>query len=293
VTSPFPTVEVICVPYDSGFREHRMGRGPSVIASELVPQLSALGFTTIVHEIVVERSFTAEIATAFELQRSLAAEVRRCRVNGVFPIVLAGNCHTAVGTIAGLRQRASARIGVCWFDAHGDFNTPETTVSGFFDGMALAMVAGRCWRASCRTVLDYRPIAEELVLLCGARDLDPDEAQVLAASRIRRFGSDDATAFQAAVASLGAATDVVYLHLDLDALDSSEGLANPFSCSGGFQSAQLDRWFETIQRSCNVGALAITAYDPGGDVDQRIPTIAWSIAQHVVQRRARRLTPFV
>ena len=57
--------------------------------------------------------------------------------------MLAGNCNTALGSVAGLDHLD--RTGVVWFDAHGDFNTPETTVTGSFDGMALAMLTGRCW----------------------------------------------------------------------------------------------------------------------------------------------------
>ena len=66
-----------------------------------------------------------------------------------FPVVLAGNCNSYVGTLAGLE---TDRAGVSWFDAHGDFNTPETTTTGFLDGMGLAMASGRCWKAMPETI---------------------------------------------------------------------------------------------------------------------------------------------
>jgi len=61
---------------------------------------------------------------------------------------------------------------VLWFDAHGDFNTPESTLGGFLDGMALAIATGRCWTGLAATVPGFTPVAEENVVLVGARDLD-------------------------------------------------------------------------------------------------------------------------
>src|SRR5687767_1880913 len=118
-------------------------------------------------------SWVAEIGTAFDLDRQLAREVAAARLRSAFPLTLAGNCITSVGTVGGLGAGAT---GVLWFDAHGDFNTPETTIGGFLDGMALATVVGRCWRSLAAGVPGFTPVAEENVVLVGARDLDPAEA---------------------------------------------------------------------------------------------------------------------
>ena len=65
---------------------------------------------------------------------------------------------------------------VLWFDAHGDFNTPETTTSGFLDGMALAAVTGRCWTGLTRAIPGFTPVPESNVTAIGVRDLDEGEA---------------------------------------------------------------------------------------------------------------------
>ena len=91
---------------------------------------------------------------------------------GRFPLVLAVNCFTSLGTVAGLGRD----VGVVWFDAHGDFNTPDTTTSGFLDGMGLAMLLGDGWRELRQTVEGLRPVPAEHALLVGARDIDPDGA---------------------------------------------------------------------------------------------------------------------
>lgn len=93
----------------------------------------------------------AEIGTARDLDRQLAVSVAATVARGVFPLTLAGNCISSVGTLGGL---GAGPTGVLWFDAHGDFNTPESTVGGFLDGMALATVTGRCWTGLAATHVD-------------------------------------------------------------------------------------------------------------------------------------------
>src|SRR5215217_3258315 len=128
-----------------------------------------------------EGSWVAEIGAAVDLDRQLANAVAAARARGAFPLTLAGNCISSVGTVAGL---GAGPTGVLWFDAHGDFNTPETTIGGFLDGMALATVVGRCWTSLAAGVPGFVPVAEENVVLVGARDLDPAEAALLAASGV-------------------------------------------------------------------------------------------------------------
>src|ERR1700716_2040731 len=103
-----------------------MGAGPEALLDaglEKALRDSGHNVRTKIAEIT-KGSWRAEIQTSFELMRMLATEVRAAREAGRFPIVLAGNCSTAIGTLAGLGAEST---GVAWFDAHADFNTPETT----------------------------------------------------------------------------------------------------------------------------------------------------------------------
>src|SRR4051812_36876496 len=121
-------VQLLAVPYDSGNYRARMGAGPeALLAAGLAQALRDKGHQ--VHTKIAELpegEWTAEIRTGFELMRMLSVAVREAIGNGRFPIVLAGNCNTAVGTLAGLGHGTA----VAWFDAHADFNTPETTATG-------------------------------------------------------------------------------------------------------------------------------------------------------------------
>jgi len=65
------------------------------------------------------------------------------------PVVLTGNCHSQQAVVAGL---GTDHLRLVWLDWHGDFNTPETTETGYFDGYGLAMVVGDCWQTLCATV---------------------------------------------------------------------------------------------------------------------------------------------
>jgi len=102
----------------------------------------------------------------------VAAEVGQAMESASFPVILAGSCYTAIGTLTGLGPDP---VGVFWFDSHGDCNTPETTGSGFLDGMAVATLTGRCWNRLLEDLEGFRPTADHQVCLVGVRDLDEAE----------------------------------------------------------------------------------------------------------------------
>ena len=129
-------------------------------------------------------------------------------------LVASGDCTTALATVAGLQRRGLAP-GVIWIDAHGDFNTPRTTRSGYLGGMALAMLTGRAG-ASLRAAIGLHALADERCLLAGARDLDPAERALLAASAVRQL--PDVRALRDAALP----APPWYVHLDLDVVDPAE-----------------------------------------------------------------------
>src|SRR5215210_6643612 len=182
-----PDIRIIAVPYDSGHRSLRMGAGPEHLLNHglgegLRLNGRGLSVTTVRHE----REPTAEVATAFELHGLVSGQVRRALAEDEFPLVLSGNCNTAtIGTLAGA---GPGDLGVVWFDAHGEFNTPETTTTGFIDGMGLAIVVGHCWKAMARGVPGYFALPEENVVMAGVREVDPAERGRLDASGVTVVG---------------------------------------------------------------------------------------------------------
>ncbi len=208
-----------------------------------------------------------EIASAFQIARAVKEAVGEALRDQRLAIILSGNCIAAVGAVAALREPR-----VIWFDAHADLNTPESTRSGFLDGMALSIILGRCWRALAGDV-GMRVVPEDRVHLIGARDLDPAEEEFLASSSVHRL---TVHADPSEIDLDG--TETFYLHIDLDVLDTSVGTANQYSVAGGIGLERLLAFVEQIAGKGRIGAVALTAYDPSADTDGAIADAATRIA---------------
>ena len=275
---PARDVGIALLPYDSARHGERMGAGPShLVANGLVERLRGAGHATSVADIApTSGSWVAEIGTAFDLDRQLAASVAATRTRDAFPLTLAGNCISSVGTLAGL---GAGRTGMLWFDAHGDFNTPESTVGGFLDGMALAIATGRCWTSLAASVPGFTPVADEDVVLVGGRDLDPVEGELLRASRVQHIAPDaPASRIAESVETIARRVHRLYVHVDLDVLDASEGRANGYAGGPGITLGALLAVIEAAGARCPIAAGALTAYDPAYDGDGRMAAAAIQVA---------------
>jgi arginase len=255
-----------------------MGAGPSHLVSHgLLERLRTAGHAATVAELApTSGSWIAEIGTAFDLNRQLARSIAATVARNAFPLTLAGNCISSVGTLGGL---GDGPTGVLWFDTHGDFNTPESTEGGFLDGMALAVATGRCWTSLAASVPGFRPVAEENVVLVGARDLDPAEAALLRASRVQHLPADaPLTRITAAIEAITRRVRRLYVHVDLDVLDAAEGRANGYVGGPGITLAGLLAAIDAAGARCPISAGAITAYDPAYDPDGRVSAAAIEVA---------------
>lgn len=276
-------LDLICVPWDTARRGERMGAGPPHFTRNgAMDRLRAVAGAVRETVVGVQPDFPAEIATAFDVARATAFAVRAARGHGGFPLVLAGNCITSLGVLASLPPGT----GVVWLDAHGDVNTPETTRSGFLDGMSLATVMGRCWQGMAAAVHDFAPVPEEHVLHVGARDLDPAEAEYLERSRLVVLPPDaarDEDELAAAVEQLAARVQQVYLHVDLDVHDPSEGVANPFPAPGGLTADEVRDVVRAVAARVPIAAAAITAYDPTCDADGRMLEVGLKLMELIAE----------
>jgi arginase len=266
-------VVLVQVPYALGRRDEGLATGVPVLAEALADELGA-------ESVVVEPAELSwnETGASFDVIRALGASVRDVAAAGDFPLVVGGVCSSCLGVVAGLGSPDG--LGVVWFDAHGDFNTPETTPTGFFDGMPLALLTGSGYEALRASVEGLDPVDEANVVLVGARDLDPAEEERLESSAVTRVAVTDPVA--PALDALARRTTQVYLHVDLDVLDPSEGQANRYRSPNGMTAdAVAAAVAETTQRF-TVRAAAITAYEPVYDPEGRVPAAAVSIARQFV-----------
>jgi arginase len=266
-------IQIITVPYDCGYKEQRQGLGPDrFLKHGISRELEADGHQVAISQIESQSDFTIEVMSAFELNRLLADDVRRAVETGSFPVVLSGNCNSCLGSIAGI---GPDNLGVVWFDAHGEFNTPETTLSGFLDGMPIAIATGRCWKSVAKTIPGFNPVAEENLVLVGARDLDAEEQRQLEQSEIqlvRTAAGEEAQilgGIEAALIHLQDRVTGIYLHIDMDAFEIGRGAANHYGATGGMSPEFMIKAIALVKEHMPIRGCAVASYDPAFDGDGR------------------------
>lgn len=268
---------IIGVPYNLDQLRVGMGRAPDVLLENgLAERLAEQGHVAELEMVSIPPSGEPREQRIGQLAAALAAAVTRARAAGRFPLVLGGDCLVSLGVLAGLGR--ADETGIVWIDAHGDFNTPEISISGYLGGMPLACATGRGLpdlRAACGLV----PIAEQNVALLGARDLDPLEQRALQASAVAlvssaELGADDT--LNAALAGIARLAQV-YVHVDIDVLDMAEAPGVDFPTSSGLALPQL---LQLVRRAAGLGsmaALALTAVNPEKDADGRTARAAQQV----------------
>lgn len=269
---------LLASPYDSGHYKKRLGLGSALLMDKASDHLKKSGHAVRTFELSVENdSFPTEVTRSFEVNRSIAVQVKAAKENGEFPLIFAGNCNTAIGILGGLQEPA----GVVWFDCHGDFNTPETTVGGFLDGMALAMIAGRCWKPLTASVPGFKPVQEDNILLIGARDFDDDEARSLSSCAMQLITAQQLN--QEQLAAHFPPVDSIYLHIDLDVIDPQYVQINSYATEGGLSPEQLYQAVEQIRKRYRISAAGFTAYDPSLDPERKVEGIVNKLISIIVQ----------
>ena len=249
---------LIAVPFHDGLLEVDRGRGPGAL-------LAAAGIGA-AETIEAPVAAAPEAARVFAIAARLADRVRLVRAEGALPLIVAGDCNSCLGTVAGC---GSDGLGVVWLDAHADFDTPADSLSGSLDAMGLALLAGHGWDSLRATVPGLAPVEPERIVLLGARLSECDR---LAGSAVRTVHGDSWSNAHAHAALEDLRREVarVYLHIDLDVLDPSEGIANRYSAPDGLSSEQLLATIGFVADRFEVAAAAITAYEPAADSDRRI-----------------------
>ena len=178
---------------------------------------------------------------------------------GNFPLLLAGDCSICLTTLpTALRWRPDAKV--LWLDAHGDFNTPDTTPSEFLGGMSLAGACGQ-WDTGIA-----EGILAERVVLAGVRDLDPGERELLERSDAIVIGASVVETLVAVKNALDGAP--VYVHLDVDVLDP-EALQVQDPVPGGLSPEKLYDLLEAVAEESQLVGIEVTAFEMPGAPDAR------------------------
>jgi len=266
-------VDLVTVPYRYDERGEGLGAGPdALLAAGLVERLAAVGIElTGPHEAHLDPTLQEEGRTALNIGR-LGADTARliatARRNGDGALVLAGDDTAAIGVVSGLKQAtgAGAAIGVIWVDAHGDFNTPETSFSGILAGMPVAILAGLAgplWRNAAGLTT---PVETGHIVLAGTRELDEKEEALIRSTDVRVVPASelcDGDDFAQAIDRLTRRCALLYLHVDLDVLDPRFVPSASTPSANGLSIEELATAMAKVLQTGKVAAVAISSLNPG------------------------------
>jgi arginase len=231
-------IEILVVPYDVERRDTPMARGPrGLLEHGFVAQLQEAGWEEIqIDEIVV--ADLPKLAAVAAIAGRIADEVERAGSRGRLPLILSGGCLASVGVVAGL-QRRGLDVAALWVDAHGDVNTPETSPSGYWDGMALAAALGLSL-PEIREAAGLIPLDPGRVIHLAGRSFDPLEAGNFERLGLARVPPDRIASEETRERLRSCVADrSLYLHVDVDGLDPRDAPAVGYPEPDGARLADL------------------------------------------------------
>ncbi|SFL59640.1 arginase [Halogranum rubrum] len=223
-----------------------------------------------------------------EVSTLLADEVASALRDGSTPVALGGDHSIAIGSVRGSARDAD--IGVVWFDAHGDFNTPSTSPSGNVHGMPLAAALGIGDFEGVEWA-NARGLNPENVVLVGLRDLDETEKRVIRESDVTAYTMSDidergiTPVVEDALAVAGEDTDGVHVSLDLDWLDPKEAPGVGTPVRGGVSYREAHAALEMVATSGVLRSLELVEVNPILDQHNETAELATELAASALGKR--------
>ncbi len=274
-------LSVIGVPLDLGGGRRGVDMGPSAVrVADLNGRLAALGYSvedignipvTIPETQHVGDTHSKFLKEIVQVCNHLAQLVENCVAQGRLPLILGGDHSIAIGTLAGVSKHFREKhqnVGLIWFDAHSDFNTPETSPTGNIHGMPLASVVGIGPAELTRLYGVYPKVQPQNAVLVGVRDVDFREKELLASSPVRVITMRDIdekgmrSAVEEAIKSASQQTAGFVVSCDMDFIDPAyaPGVGTPVKGGASYREAHLA--MEMIADSNRLLALELVEVNP-------------------------------
>lgn len=295
-------VHVLEMPIDFGASRHGSDMGPSAIRlAGLRRRLEELGHVPEKFECPV-RIPTQEYASPGNpkakyldpicaVSEALASEVESAADAGAFPLVLGGDHSVALGSLAGMgtyAKKAGRRLGVLYVDAHGDFNTPETSPSGNIHGQCLAASCGLGLSELVNLHSVGRKVDPANVCFVGTRDLDPDERDLMRAAGVTVFSMSDIDrqGFPAVLRQVSAffraRADLVHVSFDMDVLDPMFAPGTGIPLPAGLTNREALLLMEEMSDTGLVRSAEIVEVNPVLDVRNQTAVLAVALAARLL-----------
>ena len=297
-------IEIFGVPMDLGANLRGVDMGPSALRiARIAEKLEALG-----HQVEDQGEISLKSRVALPRDSSSARYLdeivdvctrlhdvaRASRGRGKTPVFLGGDHSIAAGTIAGIASHYRDRgekLGVIWFDAHTDMNTPETSPSGNVHGMPLASLLGYGSDALNNVGGVVPAIDPEHVFVIGARDVDDSEREMVKKSGIKVFSMKEvdrlgmAEVTRRAIEGASRGTAGIHLSFDIDGLDPqvAPGVGTPVRGGISFREAHL--FMELLSDSGLLTSADIVELNPVQDTGNQTADAVVHLVQSVFGRR--------
>jgi len=297
-------IEIIGCPVDLGAGRRGVDMGPSALrVAGLESRLEALGHrVTDAGDVDVTIPETQDSGPSVLRYKpailaacgALRDSVVRSLDAGRTPLVLGGDHSLSIGSFSGVSDHFSRRgesTGLIWFDAHGDFNTPETTPSGNIHGMALALLLGH-GDPDLAGLGGRSPkaLAQRTVLI-GVRDLDPGERDNLRRAGVTVFTIREVDergmreVIRAAVAAAGVRTGGIHVSFDLDVLDPEDAPGTGTPVEGGLSYREAHLAMEMLADTADVVSADVVEVNPILDTANRTADLAVELIQSLFGKR--------
>ncbi len=265
--------------HDGNFARQEFDAGPDIMETNgLYDLLNELGVS--VSETVTARLTTAdekEYGTIYRLglasghmSEIVADTIKR----GEFSLALISNCIGLMGVLGGVQKSSDGqplRVGLVYFDAHADINTPETTRSGLMGGMPVACATGMCLHRLRRQSGLLVSLPTRYVTYVGVREVDALEYEILDRSDVEYITVDDVKTMSSVIRGqmdrLSDITDLIYIHIDTDVLNPGEMPGHTTPESNGFSSDELAECLTVMCGYPNVACLGVASMPTTGDPD--------------------------
>ncbi len=282
--------------HDGNFARKEFDEGPDIMErGGFYPLLERLG-------VEVTETRTARLTPEEEKQygtvnrlglagRHMAEIVSGQIKRGEFNISLLSNCVGLTGMLAGVQLAGPdwkpLRVGLVYFDAHGDINTPETSLSMMMGGMPVAVGCGLCLHRLRRQSGLEVPLPTRYVVLAGLRDTDPLEQEIIDSSFIEHITVEDIRRLgpnvKAQMERLSRLTDIIYIHIDTDVLSAEEVPGHSTPVPNGCNSDQLSATLEVMFRYSKVASFGVASLPTKGDPDGVALRAVYKMVEGVVK----------
>lgn len=209
--------------------------------------------------------------------------------SGGFPLIIGGDHSLSIGSVAGVAQRRN--IGLLWIDAHGDFNTAETTPSGNIHGMSVAALAGRGHPALTGAGTRLPAVREGNIVYIGVRDLDAHEKDALHGSGAHVYTMHDidrrgmAEVMDEALGLCAADVDGIHVSFDMDVLDPNEAPGVGTPVPGGISYREAHLAMEMIHQHGRMISMDLVEVNPILDTHNKTAALGVELACSALGRR--------